>query len=211
MWLEFPASPRRAVSWWGHIRRRWHRHTGAPRLVVAAVCTSCCARTRTGGSSSLEWRGAGGHCCWKRLPCDWGRHRRRECRHISQIGSRAEASRPAVCHRGRLPSGAQHAAGLWFDAEIAHPALDAGTCKASTGEWRTLDYFLVSKCLMSRISSCEVVLDAKLRPHRPVALNLRQRAATTDPRAGWASPVSTRASGWATIGSSTVHSRARLC
>ena len=34
----------------------------------------------------------------------------------------------------------------------------AGTCRSSVGDWTTLDYFLVSWSLMSRVRACEILL-----------------------------------------------------
>ena len=66
---------------------------------------------------------------------------------------------------------------LFDDAEIvwADGAGDeaGGTC-CTRGKWSTIDYFLVSKALLPRIVSCGLVLDAAIRPHRPVHLTLRR-------------------------------------
>ena len=52
----------------------------------------------------------------------------------------------------------------------------AGTC-CTRGTWATLDWFLISRELSSKVVSCSLVLDAALRPHRPVALRLRRGGA----------------------------------
>ena len=72
----------------------------------------------------------------------------------------------------------EHEVAKLFDADVVAPATPedeaAGTCRASTGEWKTIDFFLVSRPLLSRIKDCTVMLDAGFRPHRPVCLRLRR-------------------------------------
>ena len=66
---------------------------------------------------------------------------------------------------------------LFDDAEIVRAqgagAEAGGTC-CTKGQWSTIDFFLVSRALLPKIVSCELVLDAAIRPHRPVALTLQR-------------------------------------
>ena len=69
---------------------------------------------------------------------------------------------------------------LFDEAEVVCASDGAGAAggKCCTrGKWSTIDFFIVSRMLAPKVQGCELVLEAALRPHRPVALKLRRGGA----------------------------------
>ena len=50
---------------------------------------------------------------------------------------------------------------------------EEGTCN-TRGTWSNIDFFLISRELVPKVISCQVELDAAIRPHRPVSVKLRR-------------------------------------
>ena len=53
---------------------------------------------------------------------------------------------------------------------------EEGTCN-TRGVWSNIDFFLISRELVPKVISCQVELDAAIRPHRPVSVKLRRGGA----------------------------------